>query len=255
MDRRLVPGLVAGLVGLACGVAAAVWSSPVLAVAAGFCSLLAGTAAVLAVRQAADAEERMNGEADSAALRHLELFTGPGAAMIPQSLLDHETGLPDDRFFELAVEGRIAAARRHLWPVTLVLLELDAPADPEPDPGPFDGAPRPPAPEHLADFSRILRRTLREADIACRIGSDRFGLILEDTAEEGGVWTAERIQVGLARSAPGVRRLAAGVSTYPSHALRVDELLTSATAALDRACAAEQGHGLGQVEVARAEQV
>ena len=48
-----------------------------------------------------------------------------------------------------------------------------------------------------------------------------------------------------------VRRLAAGVASYPTHGLQADEVLARAQAALTRACAAEAGRGLGQVEVAQ----
>ena len=84
--------------------------------------------------------------------------------------------------------------------------------------------------------------------------------MVEDTSEEGGVWTAERLQIALARGSasrggsPGpVRRLAAGVAAYPSHGLAAEEILARARGALARACRAESGSGLGQVEVARAD--
>ena len=78
-------------------------------------------------------------------------------------------------------------------------------------------------------------------------------LLLEDTAEEGGVWTAERLQIGLARDPGRISRLSAGVASYPTHAMRADEILRQARAALARACAAEPDHGLGPVEVAKAD--
>jgi hypothetical protein len=43
------------------------------------------------------------------------------------------------------------------------------------------------------------------------------------------------------------------VASYPSHGLRPDEVLARAESALIRACAAEAGHGLGEVEVAHVE--
>ena len=159
-------------------------------------------------------------------------------------MLDTETGLPDQRFFELALDGRVAAARRHLWPMTLVLIDLALAADPGDDEA---------VGEALASFAELLRRTLRESDIACRLPSHRFGILLEDTAEEGGVWTAERLQIGLARNPGRITRLSAGVASYPTHAMRADEILRQARAALARACAAEPDHGLGPVEVARVE--
>ena len=233
----MLPGAVVGGVGLLLGVAGVLLSSPILGLIAGLFALGGGLVAIAETRRVQEAETEAASAVDAITLRHLELFTSAR----DRSLVDDETGLPDQRFFELALEGRVAAARRHLWPVTLVLVELELDI--------------PPGDEHaeaeaLASFSVLVRRTLREADIACRISPTRFGMILEDTAEEGAVWTAERLQIGLARNTGHITRLSAGVASYPTHAMRAHEILTQAEAALARACAAEPDHGLGPVEVA-----
>lgn len=240
MDRRALPGLAAGLAGLAFGVSAAVLSSPALAVIAAACALAAGGASLVMLERVHRAER----EAAAARLPIPEpAERAEDISTLP--LLDGETGLPDRHFFELALEGRVAAARRHLWPVTVVLLDVGLQADAD---GDTDSRGR-----ALATFATLLRQTLREADIACRLSATTMGLILEDTAEEGGVWTAQRLQIALAKDVTRVRRLAAGVASYPSHGLRPDEVLNRAEQALTRACAAEAGHGLGEVEVAHVE--
>jgi diguanylate cyclase (GGDEF)-like protein len=157
--------------------------------------------------------------------------------------VDSDTGLPGNGYFTVALHERLATARRHLWPLTLVLVDIgiSPPVDPH---GEAMAA---------ASFARLVRETLREADVACRLAGTRFALVLEDTAEEGGVWTAERLQVGLSRQSGRIRRLSAGVASYPTHAMDGDEILAQAGAALDRACAAEAGRGLGPVEVAKLE--
>jgi diguanylate cyclase (GGDEF)-like protein len=177
---------------------------------------------------------------DTVTLRHLEVLQRGG----PKPLIDLETGLPDERFFEIALDGRVAAARRHLWPVTLVLIEI-AMTEAADDPAVRQ--------EALARFSLLLRRTMRESDVLSRIDEHRFALLLDDTAEEGGVWSAERLQVESAREHPVIRRLVAGVASYPSHGLGAPEVLAAANAALQRAASADAGHGLGLVEVARLE--
>jgi diguanylate cyclase (GGDEF)-like protein len=236
MDRRALPGLAAGLAGLAFGVSAAVLSSPGLAVVAAACALAAGAASLVMLERVHRAER----EAEESRRQPEPVEEDPA---IP--LLDGETGLPDRHFFELALDGRVAAARRHLWPVTVVLLDVGLQADADEDPESRARA--------LASFATLLRQTLREADIACRLSGTTMGLILEDTAEEGGVWTAQRLQIALAKDVTRVRRLAAGVASYPSHGLRPEEVLNRAEQALARACAAEAGHGLGEVEVAHVE--
>ncbi len=236
----MLPGLLAGLTGMALGVAAAVFGVALLGVGAAACALVAAGATVHLFHGVQEAERQAR-DADTLTFPDLDELSPPPVV----SVIDDDTGLPDARFFELALEGRVASARRHLWPVTLVLMELWIGAGPDQEP--------PDTREVLGDFALLLRRTLREADVACRVAETTFGLVLEDTSEEGGVWTAERIQIGLARSAIAIQRMAAGVASYPTHAMRADNLLVQARAALDRACAAAPDAGLGQVEVAHTE--
>lgn len=234
MDRRALPGLFGGLAGCAFGVAGALLESPLLTVIAAACALLAGASSLALLERARLAEKRAAiAVAELATLRELEL-SGP---LQERTVLDPETGLPDVRFFEVALESRIAAARRHLWPITIVLLEFT------------------PHPEHrlteaIAAFTTLLRSTLREADVACRVAPRTFALLLEDTSEAGGVWAAERLQVALAKDEIGAEGLAAGVASYPTHGLQATEVLARGRGALNRAVSADSGHGLGSVEVA-----
>jgi diguanylate cyclase (GGDEF)-like protein len=219
-------------------VAAAVTNIPGLAVVAAACALVAGGACVVLLRRLQDSERELAG---ANALMKLVDLPAP-AREEARSLVDGETTLPDRHFFDLAVDGRVAAARRHLWPVAVVLLEIgleDADARHRRD--------------AVVSFTALMRRTLREADVACRLGPTTFGLVLEDTSEEGGVWTAERLQIALARDPARIKTLAAGVASYPTHGLRADEVLARAREALQRACMTDPGRGLGQVEVAQAD--
>ncbi|HUQ40674.1 MAG TPA: diguanylate cyclase [Acidimicrobiales bacterium] len=224
MDRRAWPGLLAGLIGLALGIAGGVFSNLLLGVLAGAAALVACAAALSLLGQLHEAEAAL---ADQERLMSLET-----------TLRDSETGLPDDAFFRLGLESRVAVARRNLNPMSVVLLELV-----------LDGRRRRTGPT-VEVFVEILRQTLRESDMACRVGPSTFAIVLDDTPEEGGVQAAERIREGLARTGTRIERLAAGVATYPMHALTVDELVTQARAALTRATAVE---GVGSVEVAPAD--
>lgn len=238
VDTRALPGLGAGLAGLAFGVAALVLEAPVLGLVAAACALGAGAANVVQVQRLERAEADV---AAGAALTNL-LDLPPHAREQALSLIDEETGLPDGRFLNLAIEGRVAAARRHLWPVTIVLLEVELRTE-------YHGAAL--RAQALVDFAALLRKSLREADIICRTSATGFALVLEDTAEEGGVWVAERVQIAMAQEGGGARRVAAGVASYPLHGMDSDDVLARAQAALTRACAAGAGRGLGQVEVAQ----
>jgi len=167
VDRDALLGLLAGLAGLAFGVAAAVTNISGLAVVAAACGLISGGSCVVLLRRLHDTERELAG---ANALMKLVDMPAP-AREEARSLVDGETTLPDRHFFDLAVDGRVAAARRHLWPVAVVLLEV----------GLEDHEPR-----HRRDavvgFTSVMRRTLREADVACRLGPTTFGLVLEDTS-------------------------------------------------------------------------
>ena len=62
------------------------------------------------------------------------------------------------------------------------------------------------------------------------------GAILEDTAEAGAVWAAERVRGTLHGSPVGDSlTISAGIACYPTHALSAAELVDQAERALDDA--------------------
>jgi diguanylate cyclase (GGDEF)-like protein len=146
-----------------------------------------------------------------------ESASGP-AATTP--LTDPVTGLFSEDYLVVALEGRLASARRHLRPVALALLQITQ--------GLPDTGSRPANPEVVAE---AISRTLRDSDIACRLGDGTFGVILEDTPENGAVWTVERIRRNLV-STSGHHTLWAGVACYPAHAFDAGELMTQVHEAL-----------------------
>lgn len=235
MDRRALPGLFAGLTGASFGILAALAGSPILSVISAACALGAGASSLAVLQRARQAERRAaTAGAELLTLREIELAT-PNRT---RSLVDLETGLADGRFFELALETRVSAARRQLWPVTVVLVEV----------GMRDDSRRR---EALAGLAVLVRQTLRDCDLIARIGVNTFGLVLDDTNEAGGAWAAERLQIELARDRNLITGFAAGVASYPTHGFEPDEVLRQARAALARAIATDPGQGLGHVEVAR----
>ena len=150
------------------------------------------------------------------------------------------TGLLDERFFAVLVQQRVAAARRQLQPVSVVLFELDGFTD-------VNEATRDSALGVLGD---VMRSTLRECDTACRIGDAMAAAVLEDTTEAGAVWAAERVRGTLHGSPVGDSlTISAGVACYPSHALGAPELVAMAGQALDLA----RTRGRDHVEIAPGE--
>jgi GGDEF domain-containing protein len=153
------------------------------------------------------------------------------------SLTDASTGLFNEQFFRVSLDTRVSAARRHLRPVAVVLVQVAE--------GVREGSPSPVAPDLVAEG---VRATLRDADTACRLDDGRFALILEDTPENGAVWTVERVRRALAVERPG-QTLWAGIACYPAHAFDAWELFDRAANALE---AAREWHQ-DRIEVATAD--
>jgi len=236
-----VLGIVLGVAGFAAGLAgtltAAVWAlvAGTVALGAGATATWAALAERAACRQRDELQTRV-AELDatlrreSAARAELEAqlssrikLTAMRRSTERDALTDGSTGLFSEGYFTVALDTRIAAARRNLRPVAVVLMEVIEGLD--------SGQPRPAAPRDVA--SSILE-TIREADTACRLLDGGYALVLEDTTENGAIWTVERIRRRLAGEHPNLT-LWAGVACYPAHGLSTDEVLDRADLALDMA--------------------
>lgn len=240
IDQRSAAAFGIGVAGLVCGIAGAASGSGVLAVIAGLAALVAGVGALQAAAQARLAESRtavVEGElraSQEVAAPEPEPSEAPSA---DDPLTDPDTGLFTEQYFRVTLDTRISAARRHLRPVALVLVDVVEDLQ--------QGTP------HPADASVVaegIRQTLREADTACRLSDGTFALVLEDTPENGAVWTVERVRRGLALEHPN-QTMWAGVACYPAHAFDADEIVERAAQALQ---AAREWHQ-DRIEVATAE--
>ncbi|MEM7340940.1 MAG: hypothetical protein AAF467_19950 [Actinomycetota bacterium] len=136
-----------------------------------------------------------------------------------EPLVDADTGLFSEQFFLVATESRVAAARRHLRPVALVLIEVAR------------NVPEAPSPADPPLVAEVVRATLREADTASYLVNGRYALLLEDTPENGAIWTVERIRRQLLKNYDGLT-VWAGIACYPAHAFEPAELLAAADQAL-----------------------
>ena len=153
------------------------------------------------------------------------------------SLIDPATGLFNEAFFRVTLNSRVSAARRHLRPVAVVLMQVAS--------GVKEATPELTDPMIVAAGIKV---TLRDADTACRLSDGRYAFVLEDTPENGAVWTVERVRRALATEHPG-QTLWAGISCYPAHAFDAAELLERAGQAL---AAAQEWHQ-DRIEVATSE--
>lgn len=236
--------MIAGCVGLVLAVAAMVTEQEWLAGAAGVAALLAGLFTLgladrlrrsqAATEEAASAAERARIESDAMAARaaHFEAAARsrsdqPEAGVLRAAdaapVTDEATGLFNAAFFAVTLDKRVSAARRGLRPLTLALLEPIAGLGGDEPTARVD-----------QDVAGVLIATLRDSDIACRLEDGLVALILEDTPENGAVWTVERVRRRLADRDDDIG-LHAGVACYPAHAFDADQLLASARTALDSA--------------------
>lgn len=261
-DPRAFVSIAVGLTGLALGVLAAIGDDPVLGAFAGVAALGAGLVGWVVSRQVIDTERQLAMErrqmlemeeavtaqvqarlsaeesvrslsAELVAAQESEVertqriedqikeeIRAQGASR--DSIVDEETGLYNELYFRAAVKARVAAARRHLRPVAVILVQVVE----------LDGDDHEVADAKLvADY---LVATLRESDTACRTSGGLFAIVLEDTPENGAVWTIERLRRKFADDFDKMT-VWAGIACYPAHAFEVRDLMGKASEALEAA--------------------
>jgi diguanylate cyclase (GGDEF)-like protein len=258
-DARLMLAVIAGLVALAAGAAGVMTDSTIFAVVAGCAGVVAAIAGVsLGVRARESTDRLVEAEEEVRAVRRelasinavlqeeasrraAEEELGPTPAEAAKArgeqAFDAATGLYDEKYFAVLVQQQVAAARRSLRPISVIIFEIDSLTEADKDT----------RLQALGVVGDVVRRTLRESDAACRLGDLMVGAILEDTPEAGAVWAAERVRGTLLASPVGdALTLSAGVACYPSHALGAAELVHQASRALEEA----RARGRDRVELA-----
>ena len=224
MSRQRIAALAAGAISGALGIVAVITGNGVV-------GLLAGLAGLAAALLGAWPGERGNAPAVSLPGNVVAIHRPPGAS---GGVKDQVTGLFNESYFLVAVETRVAAARRHLRPVAVVLLTVTrADNGQQADPG---------------IVANAITSTLRDSDTACRLDNGQFGFILEDTPEEGAVLTVERLRKALPLGTIELVQRA-GLACYPAHAFNTAELLAKA----ERAYLASIDWPQHRIEVASAE--
>lgn len=135
-------------------------------------------------------------------------------------LLDAETGVFSQLFFEASLEKRVSAARRGMRHLSLAVVDVVT--------GVAEGTPRPADPKVVA---RTMTAVFRDADTIARADDGTFLLLFEDTPETGAVWTMERFRRRLADENPG-HTTWVGISCYPAYGFNAEQLVEQAHEAL-----------------------
>jgi diguanylate cyclase (GGDEF)-like protein len=273
-DRRALPGTIAGIAGLVFAVVAMLAHQQWLLFVAAACTVVCGVLVLTAPdvplryrdrKRRHEEAERLARESDQLAARAArfeaeaieareklassmlaeQAAAGPApvdlagaegdaarskAPHVPATaeqaldlITDIDSGVFNQVFFDASLAKRISAARRGLRPLTVALLEAVT------DLG--DVAQTNAAPRHVAE---ILTTTLREADTVARTEAGLFCVLLEDTPENGAIWTLERVRRRITEEIPGTT-VRAGMSCYPAYAFDSDQIMEQARAALDAA--------------------
>ena len=144
------------------------------------------------------------------------------------ALIDEITGLFGPSAFRMLFNKEIARASRFRESLSLVMLDLDD----------FktinDRYGHPVGDQVLASVGRILRSTLRAADMAARIGGEEFAVVLPRTSGEQLFPLLERLRLNIAEARPGVPLITAsiGAACFPDHGLSPREVIVRADDAL-----------------------
>jgi diguanylate cyclase (GGDEF)-like protein len=152
-----------------------------------------------------------------------------------QAVTDELTNLANRRRFMEVVELELKRAERFQSPLGLLLVDLDDFKLVNDRFGHGTGD------EVLRALSDVFRESLRDVDLAARLGGEEFAVLLPETDYSGAAGVAERLRASLASlelatpEGEGFGVTASfGVAVYPE-AQSVDELLRTADAALYRA--------------------
>jgi GGDEF domain-containing protein len=213
MKKVQLIALVAGGLGLIAGLAGMLDGQKALSLAAGLLALLSAALGFIAARQPVVATP----SAGAVAVTHGALPVMPSDEPINHTI----TGLFNEKYFKATIDTRVLAAKRHLRPVSVALVSVSAGPDRS-------------IPADMVKVSHAIRTTLRDSDIACHLDDGRFAFILEDTPEDGAVWTLERLRRCLGEVDPTMVQWA-GIACYPAHAFNSAELLSKTEEALGTA--------------------
>ncbi len=130
------------------------------------------------------------------------------------ALLDPLTGLGNHRAFQEELSRQIDTARRHEYPLALVLIDLDDLKSVNDERGHAGGD------GLLASMGRLVATTIRTGDRGFRVGGDEFAILMPHADAEAASALIHRLlaqSLGGSATRPGmpVFSFSAGISTFP----------------------------------------
>ena len=146
------------------------------------------------------------------------------------AIMDWLTGLYNHGYMKNFLELEIKRSQRHKYPVSFIMIDVD-------DFKLFnDSLGHSRGDSILKEVGKILRNQIREIDLAARYGGDEFVIVLPYAELEGASAVANRIQQAIrvhdfSQIIPretGALSVSMGISSYPSQADSLDDLVRSA---------------------------
>lgn len=154
-----------------------------------------------------------------------------------QSTTDFLTGLPNRRAFFEAAEAEMARARRHGFGLVLLLLDVDHFKRVNDQLGHTAGD------LALVAVASVLQRSMRQGDLAARLGGEEFVALLSHCSREAGLAFADRLREAIQAEAIDVGEgkaplhltVSIGLADAGTHGHELDALLARADEAMYRA--------------------
>jgi diguanylate cyclase (GGDEF)-like protein len=140
---------------------------------------------------------------------------------------DALTGLPNYRGLVEALDAEMKRVSRSARPFAVLLLDLDGLKKINDKYGHLVGS------RALCRVADVLRVHCREVDTPARYGGDEFAVVLPETGREAALQVARRIAERLAEDTETPKlSLSIGAAVYPENGSTIEQLLSSADAAL-----------------------
>jgi diguanylate cyclase (GGDEF)-like protein len=156
-----------------------------------------------------------------------------------QAQTDSLTGLFNHRVFHERLRAELARTSRGRGPVAVLMLDVDDFKRVNDIHGHATGD------QALVRVAELLASTVRDSDVACRLGGEEFGVVMPDGDMEAATSLAHRFRDLLAATVldhVGYLSVSTGIAVAPDHAMNPRELTACAEAAMMAAKASGKRH-------------